>query len=316
MASGIKKSGDPDKVAPALATIRNVMGWSAGALARFRGESEDPTAIIDAYMAAAEAMPDQVRQARLAGALDVAKRYWQLVTNNELGLPRLQAQQQKNETQAAIEAGVPQAQGQQQLLEATHGGAQAAGLKADAQARAQAAYRPHPAADPDSPTGLRTTSDLKAIEGGLPAAPPAGSAPTLAQQANNAEVDAARETLTKLGLSHAEIIARMQKASDTGMPNNKFDPFVERLARIASQRKTGPDPDFETTWRSIFNPAQPAAPAPGSDPFGLRAAGSIATPLPMAGGKIDAAKLKVGDLYEHPRLGPLRWTGRDFEPAR
>lgn len=82
---------------------------------------------------------------------------------------------------------------------------------------------------------------------------------TRAQQAKNAEIDAARRELAASGLSREEIINRSQKATETGFSNKNFDPFINRLVRTATRRKTGDDPEFEQVHRSIFGTTPSAA---------------------------------------------------------
>ncbi len=93
--------------------------------------------------------------------------------------------------------------------------------------------------------------------------PDGGATP--AQQANNAEIDAARQTLDRMGLDKAEILRRTQKATNTGRANPDYDPSLERLLRTATQRKVGADPDFAVIHRRYLGPAPQF-----SDPAGMR----------------------------------------------
>jgi len=89
---------------------------------------------------------------------------------------------------------------------------------------------------------------------------------TPAQQANNAEIDAARQTLGRMNLDRAEILRRTQKSTNTGRENPDYDPSLERLVRTATQRKVGTDPKFNLTHRRYLGPAPEY-----SDPAGPKA---------------------------------------------
>ena len=60
-------------------------------------------------------------------------------------------------------------------------------------------------------------------------------------------------------MSREEILQRAQKATDTGFDNPDFDPFLNRLVRAATQRKTGPDPEFEQFHRRIYGTSPSAS---------------------------------------------------------
>ena len=77
---------------------------------------------------------------------------------------------------------------------------------------------------------------------------------TLAQRSNNAEIDQARATLDRMGLDKAEILRRIQKATNTGRENPDYDPGLERLVRTATQRKVGSDPYFNLFHRRYLGP--------------------------------------------------------------
>lgn len=81
---------------------------------------------------------------------------------------------------------------------------------------------------------------------------------TPAQERSNAEIDAARDAVA--GLSPAEINKRTQKATDTGRPNEAYDPALARAVTLANRRKIGDDPHFDQR-RQGQQPEQPAAPA-------------------------------------------------------
>ena len=106
-----------------------------------------------------------------------------------------------------------------------------------------------------------------AVAGRLAAAkrgPDGGATP--AQQANNAEIDAARMALNRMNLDRAEILRRTQKSTNTGRENPDYDPSLERLVRTATQRKVGNDPKFNLYHRRYLGPAPEF-----SDPAGPKA---------------------------------------------
>jgi hypothetical protein len=80
---------------------------------------------------------------------------------------------------------------------------------------------------------LNADADKRASSGGL----------TAAQQRGNAEIDAARETVS--GLSPQDIQRRTAKTTNTGRENPDFDPGLERAARLAGRRKIGDDEVFD-----------------------------------------------------------------------
>jgi len=115
--------------------------------------------------------------------------------------------------------------------------------------------------------------------------------PTLAQDANNAEIDAARQRILSLNLTPAEI----KRRSDPAEPN--YDPQMGRLVRMATQRKrAGEDPGFNEAWSRVYgggtSPAVPAAPAvPPAGPSGEM-------PQPQTAAERDA--LPPGTQYVAP----------------
>ncbi|MCZ6748958.1 MAG: hypothetical protein O7D96_06665 [SAR324 cluster bacterium] len=128
---------------------------------------------------------------------------------------------------------------------------------------------------PDTPSGYRQAEGgLEFTPGGpadpaqakkLAAAKRAGEgAATPAQQANNAEIDAARQALDRMNLDRSEILRRTQKSTNTGRENPDYDPSLERLVRTATQRKVGNDPKFNLFHRRYLGPApvfsEPAGP--------------------------------------------------------
>ncbi len=89
--------------------------------------------------------------------------------------------------------------------------------------------------------------------------------PTLAQQSNNEEISQARRILDTLGLDKAEILRRTRKASNSGRVNPDYDSTIERVVRMATQRKTGSDPDYQryfTTYLGGLEFSEPAGMRP------------------------------------------------------
>ncbi len=115
-----------------------------------------------------------------------------------------------------------------------------------ARERVFADARPQPKPGTDVPF----SADVEAQKGRIAQAGRGGITPT--QQRDNIEIDAARRELEASGLSREEILRRSQKATDTGFENPDYDPFVNRLVRKATQRKTGDDPDFEQFYRRVY----------------------------------------------------------------
>ncbi len=90
---------------------------------------------------------------------------------------------------------------------------------------------------------------------------------TIAQERENAAIDQARQTLDQLGMSCEEIIAASQEATATRRENPNFNPYIAGLARQATKRKYGPDPDFEDRYNFLYIPTpdpSPEARAPGA----------------------------------------------------
>ncbi len=87
---------------------------------------------------------------------------------------------------------------------------------------------------------------------------------SLPQQANNAEIDQARATLDRMRLDKAEILRRTQKATNTGRANPNYDPSIERIVRLATQRKTGDDRDYRRYFGTYLGGVEL------SDPAGMR----------------------------------------------
>jgi len=96
-----------------------------------------------------------------------------------------------------------------------------------------------------------------------------GSGPTLAQQANNTEIDRARERLRTAardlppGVSpRGELARRAEPKTPTGRPNADYDPSLKSLLGRAQQRKVGDDDEFGQfdTWLDTPAP-QSAAPS-------------------------------------------------------
>lgn len=66
---------------------------------------------------------------------------------------------------------------------------------------------------------------------------------TLAQQRQNAEIDAAREAVA--GMDPAEIRKRTAKTTDTGRENPDYDPTLAKATSLANRRKIGADDVFD-----------------------------------------------------------------------
>lgn len=82
-----------------------------------------------------------------------------------------------------------------------------------------------------------------------------GGGISLAQQSHNAEIDAARQALS--GMSIADVRAKTQPYTATGRENPGYDPQLAAQWKLATQRKIGADPAFDS-----FNAPKPQASAP------------------------------------------------------
>lgn len=102
--------------------------------------------------------------------------------------------------------------------------------------------------------------------------------PTDAQVANNAEIDAARKRLDRLGLDGTALMAAMQRQSDTGMDNPDYNPQIAHVVTLAGQHKVGEDADFEK-YQSLFTPASASG---GGDLGGTAAPAAGAGAIPQA----------------------------------
>lgn len=159
---------------------------------------------------------------------------------------------------------------------------------------------------PNLPTGYqRTEGGLEFVPGG-PADPaqagrlatakrdPDGDV-TPAQQANNAEIDAARQALDRMHLDRAEILRRTQKSTNTGRENRDYDPNLERLVRTATQRKVGKDLKFNLIHRRYLGP-----PPEFSEP-----AGPKALPPGVSAEQPDVFD-RIGDFFPVATTSPVR----------
>ncbi len=83
---------------------------------------------------------------------------------------------------------------------------------------------------------------------------------TLTQQARNAEIDAARETVA--GMDPAEIRRLTAKTTDTGRENPDYRPDLAKAASLAGRRKIGADDVFDqqTAGRKEAQQPQPSQP--------------------------------------------------------
>ena len=110
-----------------------------------------------------------------------------------------------------------------------------------------------------------------------------------------------------MGLDKAEILRRIQKATNTGRENPLYDPGLERLVRTATQRKVGKDLNFNLIHRRYLGP-----PPEFSEPAGAK-------PLPpgVSAEEPDVFD-RIGDFFsgddDRPRQasddGPRRGTPR------
>ena len=87
------------------------------------------------------------------------------------------------------------------------------------------------------------------------------AAPTLTQQARNAEIDAARGRID--GLSEDDVRRRTAKTTDTGRENPDYDPSLSRAASLAGRRKVGADPVFDGS----SGPATVSSSKPQTNPY-------------------------------------------------
>ena len=92
---------------------------------------------------------------------------------------------------------------------------------------------------------------------------------TTSQGRENATIDQARAALDKLGMSREAIIEASQEATATGRENPDFNPYIAGLARQATRRKLGDDPDFEKRFNFLHVP--PPEPAPEDQAAGAAA---------------------------------------------
>lgn len=78
------------------------------------------------------------------------------------------------------------------------------------------------------------------------------SAPSLGQQRGNAEIDAARASIS--GLTPDEIKRKTANFTATGRENPEYDPTLAKAVTLANRRKVGADDDFDQRQQ----PQQPA----------------------------------------------------------
>ncbi len=95
--------------------------------------------------------------------------------------------------------------------------------------------------------------------------------PTLAQRANNIEIDAARKRIAALKVEPGEtrraaILRRSQKTSDTGRENPIYDPMLDRDFRLATQRMVGEDTRYAGFRSALDAKSPPAAKLPQTAP--------------------------------------------------
>lgn len=113
-------------------------------------------------------------------------------------------------------------------------------------------------ATPGTPEYLKKLTELLAAEtDGL----------TTPQQTKNIEIDQARSSLAAQGMTQEEIIRIAKSQKDTGRNNPDYNPFINKMVGLATQRKYGPDPGFSQAYQQYLMPAPPepaTAAAPSS----------------------------------------------------
>jgi hypothetical protein len=163
-----------------------------------------------------------------------------------------------------------------------------------------------------------------------------GGAPTLAQQANNQEIVAARKRLADevatRNLTPQQLGTLSQQFDQNGLPNRNFNPVIARLLSQATQRQVGQDEGFEGAWQMFYGSRPPSDAAgefgiqPGmlTDQLGQSSSsGAVGFPpgiltgtqnpppgrltgaidLPMTNGRPDAGRLTDGQMYRLPNGG-------------
>ena len=118
---------------------------------------------------------------------------------------------------------------------------------------------------------------------------------TMPQRRENAEIDKARETLSRLKLNRDDIVRRMSKTTDTGRENLDYDPNISALVRQATKRKYGEDdPDYSGVYDRVHGSEAPPVPQPQPQPAppGRPGAGARLAPGPTneAAGLLDQAR--------------------------
>ncbi|NQV84054.1 MAG: hypothetical protein HQ494_09565 [Rhodospirillales bacterium] len=136
---------------------------------------------------------------------------------------------------------------------------------------------------------------------------PATGGTSLAQQANNREIETARDQVRNLsakrmpGESLRDVAVRFsQSMSATGRANREHDPFMNQTLRTAMQAMTGGDPKRDAFLKSLDEKA------------GETSATGGPTALPRTGGRIDRRKLRRNSIYTLPDGRKATWDGRGF----
>jgi len=122
-----------------------------------------------------------------------------------------------------------------------------------------------------APAGYRFKADgsLEAIGGGpadpaqarrLAEARSLGEGVTPTQQANNAEIDAARRALKSQAPTPDDLERMTAPSTATGRVNNDYKESLAQIARRAFQRKVGEDPEFERLYRRYYGAVPPEIP--------------------------------------------------------
>jgi hypothetical protein len=85
------------------------------------------------------------------------------------------------------------------------------------------------------------------------------------QEANNAEIDAARERLMATGFSREDLRRLTLRQDETGLPNEEYDPALAKLIGLAGSRKVGEDAEFQMWSDRLYGTTPPPPPTgPGA----------------------------------------------------
>lgn len=90
---------------------------------------------------------------------------------------------------------------------------------------------------------VRTNDQTGTAEVVIPSGEAKNRPLSLAQEATNKQIEISRARIA--GMSPEEIRRRTSKATDTGRPNEDYDPMLAQHVRLANKRKYGNDPNFD-----------------------------------------------------------------------